>query len=572
MTNKKKHIQSFIQLGLFLGVIILVNILANIRIGTTPLYTYFDLTEDKRYSLTDPTRTLLRNLDDVVYVQVLLDGEFPAGFKRLQRATREMLDDFRGESGYIEYAFEDPSQGTIEEINQGRETLAKEGIIPTNLRVKENNETSVKLIYPYAIFYYKGRSMPVQLLENQVPGMPQEIVLNNSVGLLEYKFANAIQKLQRAVKPPIAFTTGHGELGPGQTADLERSLRQSYETGRLHLDSTTSISTDLAALIVAKPTQSFSEKDKFKIDQYIMKGGKVLWLIDKVAVSLDSLRSGLFLPREYDLNLDDLLFRYGIRIQPNLVLDMQATVIPLAVGNIGNAPQFDNFVYPYHPIVVPASDHPIVKSVDGVNLKYASSIDTTVRTKTEVKKTVLLSTSPRTRMQFLPVRMDFEFLKYELDANLFNKGRQPVAMALEGVFPSMYENRVTQTMRQTLEELGQELLTESLPNRMVVVADGDIVKNKIDPRNNQVSPLGLNEYDRQIYANKDFLLNSIEYLVDDIGLIEARGKEVKLRLLDMTKVEQERTQWQLLNLLVPLVFLLIFGVLFNWIRKRRFAR
>lgn len=570
--QKNKRLQSFIQLGLFLGLVVLINILANIRIGTTPLYSYLDLTEDNRYSLTEPSRILLRNLDDVVYVQVLLDGEFPAGFKRLQRATQEMLDDFRGESGYIEYTFEDPSKGTVEEINQRRETLAKDGIIPTNLRVKENNETSVKLIYPYAVFYYKGRSVPVQLLENQVPGMPQEIVLNNSVGLLEYKFANAIQKLQRAVKPPIAFSTGHGELSPAETADLERSLRQYYETGRLHLDSTTFISTELEALIIAKPTQAFSEKDKFKIDQYIMKGGKVLWLVDKVAVSLDSLRAGLYLPGEYDLNLDDLLFRYGIRIQPNLVLDMQSTVIPLAVGNIGNAPQFDNFVYPYHPIVIPASRHPIVKSVDGVNLTYASSIDTTVRTKTDIRKTVLLSTSPQSRTQFLPIRMDFEFLKYKLDPNLFNKGRQPVAMALEGTFPSMYENRITPAMRQMLSDLDQEMITESMPNRMVVVTDGDIAKNKINPRNNQVAPLGLNEYDRQIYANKDFLLNAIEYLVDDTGLIEARGKEVKLRLLDMAKVEQERIQWQVLNLLIPLVFLLIFGLIFTWVRKRRFSK
>ena len=570
--QKNKRLQSFIQFGLFLGVLILLNILANIRIGTTSLYSYLDLTEDGRYSLTGPTRSLLRELDDVVYVQVLLDGEFPAGFKRLQRATQEMLDDFRGESGFVEYSFEDPAKGTIEEINQRREAYSKDGILPTSLRVKENSETSVKLIYPYAIFYYRGRSMPVQLLENQVPGMPQEIVLNNSVGLLEYKFANAIQKLKTAIRKPVAFSTGHGELNPGQTADLERSLRQYYETGRLNLDSTTYISTDLAALIIAKPTQPFSEKDKFKIDQYIMNGGKVLWLIDKVAVSLDSLNGGLFLPREFDLDLDDLLFRYGIRIQPNLVLDMQSTVIPLAVGSVGNAPQFDNFVYPYHPIVVPASRHPIVKSVDGVNLAYASSLDTTVRTKTEVNKTILLSTSPQSRNQYLPIRMDFEFLKYKLDPNLFNKGRQAVAMALEGVFPSMYENRVTQSMRQSLQDLGQELLSESIPNRMVVVTDGDIAKNKIDPRNNQVSPLGFNEFDRQIYANKDFLLNAIEYLVDDIGLIEARGKEVKLRLMDMTKVEQERTSWQLLNLLIPLGFLLIFGLVFNWIRKRRFAK
>ncbi len=568
--QKNKKIQSFIQFGLFLGLIILINILANIRFGNQALYTFLDLTEDKRYSLTQATRNLLRELDDVVYVQVLLAGEFPAGFKRLQRATQEILDDFRGESGFIEYAFEDPSNGTVEEINARREAYAKEGILPTTLRVKDNNETTSKLIYPYAQIFYKGRSIPVQLLENQVPGMPQEIVLNNSVGLLEYKLANAIQKLKTPVRKPIAFSTGHGELDRSQTADLERSLRSFYETGRINLDSTTYISQDLAALIIAKPTLPFSEKDKFKIDQYIMNGGKVLWLIDKLAVNLDSLSRGLFLPKEFDLKLDDLLFRYGIRIQPNLVLDMNATVIPLAVGQIGNAPQFDNFVYPYHPIVVPSSDHPIVKSVDGVNLHYASSIDTSVRTKTEVQKISLLSTSANSRVQFLPVRMDFEFLRMGLDPNLYNKGRQAVAMALEGVFPSMYENRITQAMRQGLQDIGQSFVTESVPNRMVVVTDGDIAKSKINRRTNQVAPLGFNEYDGQIYSNKDFLLNTIEYLVDDTGLIEARGKEVKLRLLDTAKVDQEKTYWQALNLILPLLFLFLFGLIFNIVRKRRF--
>ncbi len=570
--QKNKKLQSFIQFGLILGILILINILANVRVGNQPMYTYLDLTEDKRYSLTQPTRNLLRGLDDVVYVQVLLAGEFPAGFKRLQRATREMLEDFRSESGYIEFAFEDPNQGSVEEINERRETYAKDGIVPTTLRVKENNETSVKLIYPYAVFYYKGRSMPVQLLENQVPGMPQEIVLNNSVGLLEYKFANAIQKLQQSVKRPVAFSMGHGELAPAQTADLERSLRRFYETGRINPDSTTYISQELAALIIAKPTRPFSEKDKFKIDQYIMNGGKVLWLIDKIAVSLDSLAGGLYLPREFELNLDDLLFRYGIRIQPNLVLDIQSTVIPLAVGKVGNAPQFDFFEYPYHPIVTPASKHPVVKSVDGVNLRFASAIDTSVRTETQLEKTVLLSTSPKSRMQYLPIRMDFEFVKYGLDPNLFDKGRQPVALALEGVFPSRYENRITPIMRQGLEELGQSFKAESEPNKMIIVADGDVARSRVNPRTSEMAPLGYNEYDQQLYANKEFLLNAIEYLVDDTGLIEARGKEVKLRLMDRAKVEQERTFWQLLNLLIPIAFLLIFGVAFNFVRRKRFAK
>lgn len=570
--RQNKRLQSIFQFGLFLGIVIFINILANARLGNQPLYTYLDLTEDKRFTLTEPTRALLRDLDDVVYGRILLDGEFPAGFKRLQKATIEMLDDFRSESGYIEYTLENPSDGKPEEVNERYKKLTQEGVIPTNLRVKESGETVNKTIFPYVIFYYKGRSAAVSLLENQSPSASQEVVLNNSVSLLEYKFANAIQKLKKGVKQPIAFTTGHGELPPAQTADLERSLRRFYETGRFNLDSTPYISPDLQALIIAKPTEPFSEKDKFKLDQYVMNGGKLLWMIDKLAVSLDSLRREVYLPKQYDLNIDDLLFRYGIRIQPNLLLDLQCTRIPQVVGRQGNQPQFDYFPYPYHLIAVPGSDHPVVKSVDGVNLKYVSTIDTNIRTKTALEKTILLSSSGRSFMQYLPLRMNFEILQTGFDARQFDKGPQTVAMLVEGTFPSMYENRVTSSMRAALRQIGQELKTESPPNKMIVVADGDLARNQVNPRTQGIIPLGFNQFDGQRYANKDFLLNAIEYLVDDTGLIAARGKEIKLRLLDRTKVEEEKGYWQVINIALPLAFLLIFGWLFNFIRRYRYTR
>lgn len=575
MTKKKqnKKTQSLLQLGLFAGVVIFLNILANARIGDQPLYTYWDMTEEKRYTLTRPTRDLLQSLDDVVTVKVLLEGEFPAGFKRLQTNVQDVLDDFRSESGYIEYEFTDPRAGNTEEVNALAKQLDEQGIRPVTLTVRSSGEQSQKLIYPYAVFYYKGRSMPVNFLENEVPGMPQEVVLNNSISLLEYKFANAIQKLRNPEKPPIVFTTGHGELIPLETADLERTLRTFYDTGRLHLDSVVSLSQEIAALVIAKPTRPFSEKDKFKIDQYIMNGGKVLWLLDALRVDLDSLRRpDGYVPVEYDLNLDDLLFRYGIRIQPNLVLDMQCTRIPLATGVMGNAPQFDYKKYPYHPVVTPASGHPVVKGLGPVNLFYPSSIDTSVRTKTEVRKTPLLSSSERSMLQFPPLRMDFEFLRYELDPERFNKGRQPVAMLLEGTFPSMYENRVTETMLAGLQQLDLEYKAESVGNRMIVVADGDVARNNVNWEKQSFSPLGYNEFERYRFANKDFVINALEYLLDDRGVIEARGKEVKLRLLDQAQARAETTKWRLINILAPLVFLGLFGLGYNYVRRRRYAK
>ncbi len=571
--KNSRRSQSFINLALFIGIIIFINILANARFGGRSLYTYLDLTEDKRFTLTDATRNLLRNLDDVVYIKVLLDGEFPAGFKRLQNATRELLDDYRTQSSFIEYDFEDPSRGTTQEINERREQYTKDGLRPISLQVKDNNERSTQVIFPYAQIFYKGRVTYVNLLENQTPGLPQEVVLNNSVSLLEYKISNALQKLQSPVRPVIAFTSGHDELSPIETADLEKTLRQFYEVGRIRLDSLVSIpANELSALIVAKPRATFSEQDKFKIDQYVMNGGKVLWLIDKLNVDLDSLRTRpKFYPVEYPLNLDDQLFKYGIRIQPNLILDMQSSRIPQVTGMLGNAPQFDFFQYPYHLVVAPASKHPIVKGIGLTNFLYASTIDTTVRTKTNLEKTVLLESSKNSRLQYIPLEMDFEFLQFELDATKFNKPPQPVAMLLEGTFPSAYENRVSEEMLEGLRQLNLDYKTASVPTRMLVVSDGDIAKNGIDAQRQSYKPLGYNEFERVQFANKDFLVNAIEYLLDANGVIEARGKEVKLRLLDTVRAQAETTKWQLINLAVPLVFLVAFGLIFNWIRKKRFA-
>ena len=576
MSKKKlnKKTQTLVQLLLFIGIILFLNILANAKIGNRPFYTNLDLTEEKRFTLTKATKQLLENLDDVVYVNVLLDGEFPAGFKRLQTAVIEMLDDFRGLSGYVEYTFDDPNQGTVEEINERRKTLKEEGIIPINLTLRDKaGKATRQLLYPYAIFYYKGRSMPVSLLENQVQGVSREITLNNSVGLLEYKFTNALQKLQSAFKPAVVFTTGHGELDPLETADLEKDLRQFYNTGRIHLDSIVSIGQEASALIIAKPRFPFSEKDKFKLDQYVMNGGKVLWLIDKVAVDLDTLRGRKeYYPQEYPLNLDDLLFKYGIRIQPNLVLDMLCSQIQLVVGFQGNQPQFDYFPYPYHLITTPKSKHPIVKSLDAVNLYYPSSIDTNVITKTPIEKTILLQSSQNTRMQYLPIGMDFNFLRYELDKTKFTKPPQTVAMLLEGTFPSAFENRTTPGLLSGLQQLGLEFKAASDPTKMIVVSDGDLAKNKVDRQKRSYSPLGYNENIRRTFANKDFLINAIEYLLDDNGVIEARGKDIRLRMMNRIKADEEKTKWQLVNILIPIAFLFLFGFGYNWIRRRRFAK
>ncbi|HMX40965.1 MAG TPA: gliding motility-associated ABC transporter substrate-binding protein GldG, partial [Saprospiraceae bacterium] len=518
---------------------------------------------------------LLRDLKEPMVVQVLLEGEFPAGFKRLQTATRELLDDFRAQSGYVEYRFEDPMAGGAEEVKSRQEALRQEGILPTSLRVNEQGQASQKLVYPVAVVRYGTRSVVVQLLENNSATLSPEEVINNSVGLLEYKFANAMKKVQAPKRPNIFFTEGHGELSDLQTMDMERGLRQFYNTGRVVLDSFVQLKTDeCALLVVAKPRRAFSEKDKFKIDQYIMHGGPVLWLVDRLNADLDSLRNPLarFLPSDYPLNLEDMLFKYGVRIQPDLVLDMQCTKIPIQVGMTGNGPQFELFPWLYHPAVLPTGLHPVVKNLDRVELRFCSSIDT-IRTKTAVKKTPLLKSSRYSRLQFSPIELSFNTISQEPDPAKFDKGMQTVGLLLEGQFPSVFENRVSEEMMAGLRRLGAEYRTSSAPTRMLVVSDGDVAANFVrDPSTKEYLPLGFNRFEKTNYANRDLLLNAVEYLIDPTGVIEARSKEVKLRLLDSVRARAEKTSWQMFNIGLPLLLLAAFGWLFIWLRKRKYAR
>jgi len=565
MANKSNKIQALIQLLLFGGILLFINVLGSY------LYTSFDLTEDKRFTLTNATTNLLGAIDDPVTIRVLLTGKFSKGFKRLQRATEEMLSDFNGQNGYIEYVFEDPFDGTTEEVQTRQQEMAKDGIIPTRLSDKEIDETSEQYIYPWVIIYYKNRFRSVNLLENQTPGANPEVVINNSISLLEYKLADAIQKIKNETPPVIAFTAGHGELIPAQTASLEKELRRYSATGRIVLDSTIEISQKVDVLVVAKPTKPFSEKDKFKIDQYVMNGGKMLWLIDRMDITIDSLRGKPFyIPMDYPLNLEDILFRYGVKIEPNLVLDMEASRIPLVVGETGGKAQQELFPWYYHPLVASRSDHPIVKSLDRVNMFFPSGLDTTVMTPTPVKKTVLLQSSPYTRTQFNPVRVNTQIARYKPDETKFNKPSIPLAVLLEGSFTSVYRNRPPFSVDE-LEKIGITFKEQGVSTQMIVVSDGDVARNNIIPSTGAVEPLGYNKFEHYTFANSLFLTNAIDYLLDNEGVIEARGREVKLRLLDKVRAKNEKTGWQIFNLGLPLLCLGIFGILFRFTRKKRFT-
>jgi ABC-2 type transport system permease protein len=537
------------------------------------VYTSFDATEERRYTLAPATKELLRSLDDRIYIKVLLDGRFPAGFKRLQESTEDMLRRFSQVSPEIEYNFENPNEGSIEEVNERRQQLAESGLVPTKLRISDAAGASAQYIYPFAVINYGTRSIPVNLLQDDIPGADKEVILNNSIGLLEYKLADGIQKIKRQTREVVAFTSGQGELTRLQTASFEKDLSNAYAVNRIDLDSTVQIPKDIKVLIVAKPTEEFSEAHLFMLDQYIMNGGHVIFLIDPLVVSLDSISQNKnYIPPPYYLGLDPLLFKLGARINPNLVLDLQCTRIPMVVGMQGDKPQTELFPWYYHPLISSTSDHPITKGLDRIQLEFPGSIDT-IQTATPIRKTILLSSSEYSRIQLTPVRLNFEILREEPDPKLFNKGPQPFAVMLEGPFQSMYQNRLSPEQLDVLKNAGLSYKASGDSAKVMVVTDGDIIKNLVNSSSGEIAPLGFNKYENTSFTgNRDFLLNAIEYMLDQSGVLEARSKDIKLRLLNAVKAREEGMKWQLINILGPLAMVLLIGILYQFLRKRKFAR
>lgn len=555
-----------VNIIIVIAIIIVVNILANV------FYTQFDLTEDKRFTLTEESRELIVNVDEPIYVKVLLEGSFPVGFKRLQEKTREMLDKFHSINGNIEYEFENPTLGSGEEVKLAMDELAKDGIVPVNLRIKEGGEMTNKPIFPYAIFNLGGKKVIVNILEDQMMNVSQEVTLNNSISLLEYKFADAVQKLNLDARQIILFTEGRGELPRENTAALQRELSAFYSTGRINLDSTYRINPEVDLVVVAKPTKLFSDRDQFIMDQYIMNGGKVIWLIDYLNVTVDSINQNkYYVPSQYDLGLDDLWFKYGVRFQPNLVLDMESSTIPQVIGSAGGRPQIEQIKWPYHPIAFPSNVHNMTRNIGRVSMHFPSSIDT-IATKTRIVKTPVLKSSPYTMFQFTPVRLSFDILKVGFDNNNFNKPPKDLAVLLEGRFESLFKNRLAESMEESLKQIDATFVEESPETKQLFISDGDLFVNQIDPNTGGISPIGYNPWEKKVYkGNEEFMLNAISYMLDNGGVLSARSKEVKLRLIDTVKVEKEKTKWRIINIVLPLLLLALFGIGYNGLRKRRYG-
>ena len=520
-------------------------------------YTRLDLTSDKRYTLSKTTKDIVSKVDKFLFVTVYLEGDFPSEFKRLQRETRQYLEELALENSNIKINFEAP--------DKQREALIKRGMMPSQLTVEEDGKLSEAIIFPWAEVSFGKRSKVVSLLPNAIVASQDE-QLEKAIENLEYSFSNAINSITQKQQKRIAVLTGNGELQDIYQYSFLSEVSKKYRLAKFTLDSVATnpqqtlqdlTSFDLA--IIAKPTQKFTSKEKFTIDQYIANGGKTLWMLDYVQADQDSLfANGKMLAYPRDLNLTDLLFSYGIRINTTLIKDLYAAQIPVATGKVGNQTQFKNLEWFYHPLVGGNPKHTITKNVSPVRLQFANQIDTL---KNNIKKTPLLVSSLLSQKIGTPSFIELQSIADEVVENDYKNGNQLFAVLLEGNFISAYKNRVKPYESGLYKE-------KATNNKMVIISDGDVSKNQI--LKGEPFDLNRDKWTNQQFGNKDFLINSIDYLLDDSGLIQLRNKTLTIKTLDKQKAFKERTFWQLLNVVLPLLILLNFGFVFNYWRKKKY--
>ena len=581
MENKRKSLKKN-QIVAFLVTVVIV-VLVNV-IGSY-VFTRFDLTSEKRYTLSPTTKEILNDLNDYVYFKVYLEGDFPAGFKKLRRETKEMLDEFRAYSKFIDYEFINPSESAdAAERNETYKQLYQAGLNPTDVVVKNRDGSSKQMvIWPGALVSYRNNTeIAIDLLENQI-GQSSEQALNASMQNLEFRLIDAVKKVIRLQKPNIAFIEGHGELSEQEVHDIAQTLAQNYNVVRLEIDGkidalmhrTQDEESDVKAfpsydaIIIAKPTLPFDERDKFLIDQYIMHGGKVLWMVEPVYATMDSLQSqestiGL----EQDLNLDDMLFKYGVRLNRDLLLDLTCASLPIRTGQVAGQAQLEFFRWYYFPLLQAASEHPMVRNMNAIKADFVSSMDATTSAN-DIEQVPLLKTSDYTKVSGTPVFITLAMLRQAPDKRMFASKGKNVAYLLKGSFPSLYANRIPQ---EIAEDNGTNFMEESVPTAMIVVADGDIIRNQIDIKTRKPLPLGFDQYTQNTYANKEFIENAIGYLVEGEGMIDIRSRELKVRLLDDTKINRERTKWQVVNTLLPIAVIIALGFVMAFIRKKKYSK
>lgn len=569
MKRKFSEIRGLQWLGLFLAIVV-INVLASY------IHFRYDLTEEKRYSLSTQAKNILRNMDQPLQVEVFLKGDFPAGFRKLANSIEEFLLECKEYSGgKLQYKFIDPLQG-LDETQAARVIDSVNnffGIPAYTLQApsKVGDEQTQKLVLPGATIHYKDSTMGVNFLQGErFLGTDAEqlaSLYNNIEASLEYKFVSSIQKITANEKPVVVYALGNGETWGYNIDDAVRSLIKNYTFDTINLKKVPFIPTQINALVILKPTQPFSDQEKLKIDQYVMNGGSVFWMIDNMYAEFDSLRQVQgFIAFDRGLNLEDILFNYGVRINQVLLQDMQSDKLPQISTN--SAEQQRLVDWPFFPILN-GTNHPVSKNLDGVRAMFPTTIDTVEAA--GIKKTFLLRSSKNSRLLNAPAKIDFEFLQIAPDEKLFNQKEVPVAIVLEGKFRSLYTGRIPKSIADSFAAVNMPVRTTPVNDgKMIVVADGDIAMNQYSPTSGPL-PMGTNVFTRYTYANKDFFTNCLEYLVNPSDILQTRSKQYSLRLLDPRKTEEKKTMWQLINIVLPILLIILFGLIYQQIRKRKYA-
>jgi ABC-2 type transport system permease protein len=573
--NKKERNALRFRLLIIVLSLVMINVIAAF------VYKRFDLTTEKRYSLSDATIKLLKQNKKNIYIKVYLEGDLESGFLRLKNSTKDILQEMKSASGgSFSYDFINPLPSTATEEQKFAiyQELAGMGLQPTNLKVRKEDQYEERIIFPSLLVSVGENTLPVQILENQIGYSPEE-ALNHSAISMEYKIANAIKKLSYNDIYNVSFLQGHGEYPPAYVFDFTNKLKESrYNVsfnaiGKGFISNTGDTimpwnykTCDL--LIVARPVAPFSEFEKFQIDQFIMRGGKVMWLLDGMDADNGYLQNPelLFMAKSHSLNLDEQLFKYGVRINKNLVQDGQQSAPIPVIDNKTDEPML--FPWLYSPLLSPSNAHAIGKNLDPVLSNYCSSVDTIAEN--GITKTIILSTSQYGRALPEPVRVHLAAIKEKQDFRFFKQPFIPAGVLLEGKFTSLYKNRMEVDFVKKLQEIGISPIENGKNTKMIVFGDADIIKNHVSQKGEQY-PLGYEIYSKQVFANMDFLKNCVEYLTDTNGLLTARNKEIKLRLLDKQKVKEESIKWQLINLLIPISLIVIFAFAYNYFRKRKWA-
>lgn len=523
-----------------------------------------DMTEENRFSLSDQTKNLLARLDEEVYIDIYLAGELPSNFLRFQKSIRETLDEFSIYSNTtINYKFIDPSIAkSTQARNKYYQGLIEKGIQPTNLNYSQDGQTSQKLIFPGLVMSYHGREIAINFLKGNRTNNLEEMI-NQSIEGLEYELASGLIQLSELRRKKVGLVIGHEEPDTEELAGLTNLILSKYDLFRLNLPEKNVPITGYDLLVIAKPAAKFSNKEKYLLDQYLMKGGKLLFFLDVLRIEMDSLftESGtVAIP--FDTGLGDLLFKYGVRINPNLAVDLNCGNLALVTGNIGNQPQISMLPWPHFPVITNYGDHPVVKNMDAVMVRFGSTIDTVKAI--GIKKTPLMMTSSRSKILGPPVQISFNDLKTDLLPEKFQSGPQPLAYLLEGAFTSLYKNKFPPKGMSR-----DEMIETGVDSKIVVIADGDLIRNEFSLDEGNPLELGSEPYSQTKYANEDLIMNLVDYLMDDEGIIQSRTKEIEIRPLDKVKVKEDRLKWQVINLVVPIVLLLLFGFAKAIIRRKQ---